>query len=134
MATNASTWFYNEPEHTPYLIEERVNHTFWSNRIMAIHLRCTSAEPPFRMSGQWHNKPVALEWVPNDHLVMTTSAEDDMHRLIIGIKEILGFSPTISYEDRSGQLIVEWHVKDAAARIQEVQGDPNFRQIKRYTK
>jgi hypothetical protein len=89
MATNASTWFYAEPEHRAYLIEERVNHTFWSQRIASIYLDCTSQEPPFRMAGEWSGIPVALEWVPNEYLTLTTAPGEKADQLIVGIKEIL---------------------------------------------
>ncbi|MBN2305833.1 MAG: hypothetical protein JXQ72_15225 [Anaerolineae bacterium] len=134
MATNASTWFYREPEHQAYLIAERVNHSFWGNRINAIHLDCTNAEPPFRMEGAWHHLPVTLEWIPNDYLIMTIQPDDVVQKLIIGVKELLGFPPTISYVNAGNTMFVEWYVKDADKRIQEIQGNPNYTQIKRYTK
>lgn len=132
MATNASTWFYKEPEHRPYLIGERVNHTFWSNRIAAIHLDCTSAEPPFRMTGEWHTIPVEVEWVPNTYFTLSARAEDNIDLLVVGIKEILGFTPAISYIDPNGRQMIEWHVKDAEQHAREIQGNPNYRNIKRY--
>ncbi len=132
MATNASTWFYSEPEHKAYLIEERVNHTFWSNRIMALHLACTHTEPPFRMEGEWRSLPLALEWVPGDYLTLTTRSAEDITPLLVGIKEILGFSPTISYVDPEGNRVAQWYVNEVEGRIQNIQGNPNFRQIKRY--
>ena len=134
MATNASTWFYQEPEHNCYLIEERVNHTFWSNRIAAIHLDCTSAEPPFRMYGEWHTIPIEIEWIPDQYFTLSAKTSDDINRLIIGIKEILGFMPAVSYVDPEARLKVEWHVKNADQRIQEIQGNPNYHDIKRYKK
>ncbi|MEP0763138.1 MAG: hypothetical protein HRF48_10435 [Chloroflexota bacterium] len=132
MATNASTWFYSEPEHKAYLIEERVNHTFWSNRITALHLACTHTEPPFRMEGEWRSLPLALEWVPGDYLTLTTRSAEDITPLLVGIKEILGFSPTISYVDPEGNRVAQWYVNEVEGRIQNIQGNPNFRQIKRY--
>ena len=132
MATNASTWFYHEPEHEAYLIEERVNHTFWANRIYALYLDCTSAEPPFRMEGVWHDLPVAIEWVPNQYFTLTTPPGELADQLIVGIKEILGLKPAISYVDASGEMTTEWLVGDAAERIQEIQGNPNYSRIRLY--
>ena len=132
MATNASTWFYREPEHRPYLIEERVNHTFWNNRITALSLDCVSATPPVRMLGEWHALPITIEWVPNEYFILTSQADDQIDLVVIGIKEILGFKPTISYVDPQGNMITEWYVKQADQRIQEIQGNPNYHQIKRY--
>ncbi len=132
MATNASTWFYSEPEHKAYLIEERVNHTFWSNRITSLHLACTHIEPPFRMEGEWRSIPLALEWVPGDYLTLTTRSAEDITPLLVGIKEILGFAPAISYVDPEGNRVAQWYATDVEGRIQNIQGNPNFRQIKRY--
>ena len=117
MATNASTWFYREPEHEAYLLEERVNHTFWANRIYALYLDCTNAEPPFRMEGVWHDLPVAVEWVPNQYFTLTTQPGELADLLIVGIKEVLGFKPAISYMNPAGELTVEWLVGDAAERV-----------------
>ena len=135
MATNASTWFYNEPEHERYLIEERVNHTFWNNRITALTLYCTSPEPPFRMEGEWRGLPVAIEWVPNESFsLITEDGGDDTEELIRGVKEVLGFLPSVSYVDSSGTLIAEWLVSGGEDRAREIEGNSNYKQIKRYKK
>jgi hypothetical protein len=132
MAANASTWFYQEPEHRAYLIEERVNHTFWSNRIAGVYLDCTHEEPPFRMVGEWHAMPLELEWVPNDYLTLTTQPGDDTNLLLVGMKEMLGFNPTISYVNPEGEFVAQWYKKDVDEHIRAVQGNPNYHQIKSY--
>lgn len=132
MTTNASTWFYTEPEHNAYLLEERVNHTFWSNRISSIYLDCVQAEPPFRMTGEWNGNPVSIEWTPNKSFFLLATNDDDSNLLIVGIKEILGFVPTLSFVDAEGILHAEWYVTDASERIQAIQSDPKYQNIKRY--
>jgi hypothetical protein len=47
MSANAGTWFYREPEHNPYMLTERLNGTFWQERIVGVYWRCIRAEPPF---------------------------------------------------------------------------------------
>lgn len=134
MATNASTWFYSEPEHRAYLIEERVNHTFWTNRIAGIYLDCTSDTPPFRLEGEWREMPVTLEWVPQDYLILTTRPGGDADSLIVGLKEILGFIPTVSFVGPDGLLHVEWRLKQAAERLRAIQAESGkYRDVKRYT-
>lgn len=132
MSTNASTWFYAEPEHRAFLIEERVNQTLWSNRIGSIYLDCTSEKPPFKMNGEWTGIHVEMEWVPNEYLMLRTDPHENAEMLVIGVKEVLGFLPTISYIDMDGRLITEWYVKGAEQRIQEIQGNPKYRNVKRY--
>ena len=133
MATNASTWFYTDPEREPFLIEERINHTFWNNRITGLYLSCTSTDP-LRVEGDWRDMAIAMEWEPKQYLKLSAQPGEDTDLLIVGIKEILGFLPAVSYVDTSGQMIVEWHAENAGERIQAIQGDPNYRNIKRYTK
>lgn len=135
MATNASTWFYNEPEPERYLIEERVNHTFWNNRITALTLYCTSTESPFRMEGEWRGLPIAIEWVAKESFTLiTTDGGDDTAELIQGIKEVLGFLPAVSYVDASSTLTAEWHVSGGEERARQVESNSSYKQIKRYRK
>jgi len=134
MATNATTWFYAEPEHNAYLLEERVNHTFWANRISDVYFDCVSAEPPFKMAGTWRGQPITIEWIPQDIFTLTAAPGPDTDLLIVGIKEILGFLPTLSYVGPDGRMAVQWYFSQADARMQAIQGDPNYRSIKRYTK
>lgn len=134
MATNASTWFYNEPEQRAYLLEERVNHTFWANRITGLYFTCTSEEPPFRMQAVWQDLPLEIEWIPREYFKLVTQPRDDVNLLIVGIKEILGLLPTVSYVNLQDELVAEWHAQKGNQRLQEIQGDPSFREIKRYTK
>src|SRR5262249_50477308 len=130
MSTNSRTWFYNEPEHRPYYIEERVNQNLWASRFGSIYLDCVKAEPPFRMEGVWRNNNIAIEWVPNDWLTLTAEKED--RTLVTGFAQVLQFPPTLSYIDENGTFIAEWRRKDAAKRLQEVQGHPNYSDVKTY--
>jgi hypothetical protein len=135
MATNASTWFYTTPEYDRYLIEERVNHTFWNNRITGLTLYCTHAEPPFRMEGEWRGRPVTIEWVPKETFTLITeNSGDEPEALIIGIKEILGLLPSISYVDSSGTLTAEWHVMGGDERARQIESNASYTHIKRYKK
>jgi hypothetical protein len=129
MATNASTWFYNEPEHRAYLLEERINHTFWSNRINGIYFDCVSENPPFKMVADWNVLTLTIEWIPNEYFTLTTKPSDAAEKMIVGIKEILGFKPTIWYVDLEGDLVAEWHLKGAAERLQEIQGNPKYSNV-----
>ena len=130
MTTNSRTWFYNEPEHRPYYIEERVNQNLWANRFGSIYLDCVRAEPPFRMEGVWNGITVVLEWVPNTWLRLTCSRED--RTILMGFSQVLQFPPTLSFTDENGNWVAEWWRKDAEKRFQEVQGHPNYTNIKTY--
>ena len=131
MATNATTWFYNEPETgRPYFIEERVNSTFWLNRINDVYFKTVSAEAPYRVVGVWNSLDTEIEWEVNNVLILRMAEESIP--FVRGVTEILGFLPTVSYTDADGRFVTEWYVRDAQKRLGEVQGNPSFQNIKRY--
>lgn len=131
MSANSRTWFYTEPEHRPYFIEERVNQNLWANRLGSIYLDCVKSEPPFRMEGVWNGIGVVIEWVPNKWFKLHTSQEDRI--LITAFSQTLQFPPTLSYIDENGDAIAEWwRGEGAAKRLQEVQGHPNYSGLKTY--
>ena len=132
MTTNSRTWFYNEPEHRPYYVEERVNQTLWANRFGSIYLKCTRAESPFQMQGEWNGIAVTINWVPNQWFTMNASQEDKT--LITGFSQVLQMLPAVTYPDQSGQIVTEW-VRDrntVAHRIEEVKAHVPVGQIKTY--
>jgi hypothetical protein len=131
MTTNSRTWFYNEPEHRPYYIEERVNQTLWASRFGSIYLDCTHAESPFKMEGKWNGVSVTIEWVPNKWFTLRTDKEDST--LIRGFRQVLDFLPTLTYTEEDGTVVTEWHRgEEAARRLQDVGGRPNYFNVKTY--
>jgi hypothetical protein len=130
MTTNSRTWFYTEPEHRPYYIEERVNQNLWANRFGSIYLDCVRAEPPFRMEGVWKGINVVIEWVPNNWFKLTSSQED--RTLIAGFAQVLQFPPTLSYINENGEFVAEWRRVDADKRLQEIRGHAQYTNVKTY--
>lgn len=132
MSTNATTWFYSEPEAgRPYLISERVTHTFWANRLNDIYFTCVEAASPYKTVGIWRGIEVAVEWEPKHWLRLVTSRED--HGLITVCAEILGFRPTFSYNNGAGGYVTEWYLDKGKGktRLQEVQGNPAYTHVRR---
>ncbi len=130
MATNARTWFYTEPEHRPYYIEERVNQNLWAMRFGSIYLDCVRAEPPFRMEGAWNGIHLAIEWVPNTWFKLFVDKEDKT--LVTGLSQTLQLVPAFSYVNENGQFVAEWWRTDGEKHYQEAKGHPNYSSIKTY--
>ncbi len=130
MTTNSRTWFYNEPEHRPYYLEERVNQNLWASRFGSIYLDCVRAEPPFLMEGVWNGITVSIEWVPKDWFILRSSKED--RTLITGFAQVLQFPPSFSYTDDDGGFVAEWRRTNADKRIQEIRGHPMYTNVKTY--
>jgi hypothetical protein len=131
MATNATTWFYAEPEtNRPYLITERVTHTFWANRLSGVYLNCVKADKPYRVEGIWEGMHIAMEWDVRNYF--TLIADKENKALITVCSEVLGFRPTVSYTDSDNLHYTEWHLSGGTDRLRSVQGNPVYRNIKKY--
>ncbi len=130
MTTNSRTWFYNEPEHRPYYLEERVNQNLWASRFGSIYLDCVRAEPPFRMEGTWNGMAVSIEWVPKDWFILRSSKED--RTLLTGFAQVLQFPPSFSYTDENGSFVAEWRRANAEKWLLEIKGHPTYTNVKTY--
>lgn len=132
MATNSRTWFYTEPEHRPYYIEERVNQNLWANRLGSIYLDCVHAEPPFKMVGKWNGIDVNIEWQPNQWFVLRTSRED--RTLISSFSQVLQMLPVVTFSGDDGLVTTEWRRDQAEGtrRVQEVKGHTTSYNVKTY--
>ncbi|KXK21242.1 MAG: hypothetical protein UZ15_CFX003001559 [Chloroflexi bacterium OLB15] len=133
MATDARSWFYSTPTPRPFFIEERVNHTLWTNRLANIYMTCTQAENPIRMVGSWANEmPVEFEWQPGKWFILRMGEEN---KEIIGVmRQILMFRPAFAYRDPDNRFIVEWHTDGGEERWKEIQGIPQFQGLRRLRK
>lgn len=130
MSANSRSWFYTEPEHRPYYIEERVNQNLWASRFGSIFLDCVRAEPPFLMEGIWNGIQIQIEWVPNKWFILRSSREE--RTLLAGFAQVLQFPPTLSFSDEDGIFIAEWHRGDASGRLQELQGQATYSNLRTY--
>lgn len=137
MSTNATTWFYATPETgRPYMITERLTHTFWANRLSDIYLQCVHAEPPYRAVGTWRDTEVEMEWEVKQYFILRTTSEQKA--LMTVCSEVLGFRPTLSYVDSNGHHTTEWiwdedkKKSQGKSRLQEVQGNPAYQNVQKY--
>lgn len=126
--TNASTWFYSQPEPVPFLIAERVNNTFWAARVVDIYWTVTRAEAPYRAEGLLENAPVELEWVPGEWLALGGPQETPAFKDIINAisARIVARPATLTYINRRGMRVYEWHPFGGKERWREIQGKPEF--------
>lgn len=129
MSTDSRTWFYTTPEPRAFLIEERVNHTLWRNRLANIWLTCVQTEPPFRMVGRWADAmPIEFEWQPGQWFVLRLGEEN---KELIGVmRQILFFRPSFMYQDSEGMTCVEWHTDGGLERWKSLQGNAAFQNLR----
>lgn len=127
MSSNASKWFFEQPENKPFFVTERINGTFWNARIVDIYWRCTRAEAPLQAEGYGDHLVFHLEWEPGQWLKLSgldtealTDLADAMNR------RIMGFSAAFTYEDYDGNRVYEWHRDGGNDRWGDLQGRAEF--------
>ncbi len=124
MATNARTWFYETPENSPYLLQERVNGTLWMARLQDVYFAADSATAPFSMSATWQGRPVSIQWEPGQWFRLT--ADGQAHALVTAFSSILQIPHVMTYTDLNGSAVTEWHRDGGDARWREIQGNPMY--------
>jgi len=124
MTTTAATWFYRMPEKQPYLLAERVNSTFWEERLGDVSLNVDKADSPFVMSGNYNGAEVKLEWEPAKWMRLETRPAAPA--LAQGLWNMLRRRASFRYETPEGSTVWEWRLADADKRWQELQGKPVF--------
>ncbi len=132
MATSSRTWFYTTPEERPYLIEERVNHTLWKNRLQGVYMQCVQYKAPVKMVGNWNDMPIQFEWQPGKWFILRSGRE--VKELIGVLRQILMIRPALAYQDQEGMYCVEWHTDGGEERWQQIQGNPGFQGLRRLRK
>jgi hypothetical protein len=125
MTTTAATWFYRMPEKQPYLLAERVNGTFWEERLGGVWLNVMKADSPFAMAGSYNGAEVKMEWEPNKWMRLETSPAAPA--LAKGLGNMLRRRANFRYETPDDHTVWEWWIGDASKRWQELQGKPVFR-------
>ncbi len=131
MTTTATAWFYREPEHNAYALQERIRTHFWDERVGDIFLDTVRAEPPFEMQGEYNRTPVHMEWVPKKYMKLRLHAGSEALARILS--RMLKLKPYLKYQDAEGRTIWEWYLNDDEGhkRWQSVQGLPAYRHPER---
>ena len=124
MASSARTWFYETPENSPYLLQERVNSNLWMARLWDLYFVAERTEPPFRMSAVWHGRPLIIEWQPGKWFRLI--AEEDVPEVLSAFSNILQLHAALTYTDSEGRIVTEWHRDGGEARWREIQGNPIY--------
>ncbi|MBN8590990.1 MAG: hypothetical protein J0M33_04500 [Anaerolineae bacterium] len=121
MATTSRSWFYTTPDARPYMIEERVNHSLWKNRLQGLYMSCVHPFSPIRMEGDWNGMPVQFEFQPGQYFILRSGRE--VRELIGVLRQVLLMRPTVSYVDATGFHVVEWHTDSGAERLHQIQSN-----------
>ncbi len=124
MTTTAAIWFYRAPENEAYLLAERVNSSFWEERLGGVYLSANKTVAPFSMSGNYNGADVKLTWDTNKWLRLETAP--GAPGLAKGLENMLRRGASFRYETPEGYTVWEWWLANADKRWQEMQGKPAF--------
>ncbi len=112
-------WFFTEFPPSRHGIENELRLAFWKAGYGQMWFSCSKDEPPYECAGHWHDKSFTIEWEPKNYLTLKMKEPDD--DLLDAFQRMLKHKALAAYRNGGGTVVVEWRVKDADARFQELQ-------------
>lgn len=112
-------WFFTEFPPSRHGIENELRLAFWKAGYGQMWFSCTKDEPPYECEGHWHDNSFAIEWEPKKFLSLRMKEADD--DLLDAFQRVLNHKALAAYRNGDGHVVVEWRVKAADARFQELQ-------------
>jgi hypothetical protein len=116
----SANWFLAEPVPARSVIENDLRLSFWKSGLAAVWFTCTKSSSPFECTGYWGEKDFSLEWEPRNYLLLKMKAPNQ--DVLLAFERVLGHKALAAYRNGGGNVIVEWRVKHADARFEELQG------------
>jgi len=113
----SASWLFADYPPSRSVIENDLRLAFWKAGFKGMWFTCTKDELPFECTAGWNGTTFALEWEPKKYalLKMQTPNQD----LLNAFERVLKHKALAAYK-RDGVVVVEWRVKDANARFEEL--------------
>ena len=115
----STSWFFTQFSPSRHGIENEMRLAFWKAGYGQMWLSCTKDAPPYECVGHWHNQDFSIEWTPKDYLLLKMKEADQ--ELLDAFQRMLKHKALAAYRNGGGTVVVEWRVKGADARFQELQ-------------
>lgn len=116
---SASWWFLTEPPPSRHTIENEMRIAFWNAGFKQMWFTCTKDQPPIECNGKWRGKDFTVEFEPKKSLMLKMKEPDQ--DLLDAFERVLGHRALAAYKNGGGKVVVEWRVRDAETRFQELQ-------------
>ncbi|MBI4789636.1 MAG: hypothetical protein HY782_21615 [Chloroflexi bacterium] len=113
------TWFSARFPPSRFAIEAELRSAIWKAGFGDLWLSCAREEPPYECQGAWRGKKFTIEWEPANYLLL--KLPEPNRDLLEAFEHLLQHRALAGYKNANGEVIVEWRVKDAEARFQELQ-------------
>ncbi len=111
-------WFLSEPPPSRHTIENEMRTAFWNAGYKQMWFTCTKDHAPIECTGKWRGKDFTVEFEPKKTLTLKMKEPDQ--ELLDAFERVLGHPALAAYR-ANGSVVVEWRVRDADARFQELQ-------------
>ena len=115
----STTWFFTDFPPSRHGIENELRLSFWKAGYGQMWFSCTKDAPPYECVGHWHRQDFTIEWTPQDYLLLKMKQADE--DLLDAFQRMLKHKALAAYKNGGDNVVVEWRVKDADARFQELQ-------------
>ena len=115
----SAEWFFTNFPLSRSVIENELRLSFWRAGFGRMWFSCVKETAPFECQGEWGDTDFSMEWEPKNYLLlkMKTPNQD----LLNAFERVLKHKALAAYKNGNGSVVVEWRVKNADARFQELQ-------------
>ena len=113
------TWFFTQFPPSRHGIENELRLAFWKAGYGEMWFSCTKDTPPYECVGHWHKQDFTIEWEPKNYLLLKMKDADG--DLLDAFQRMVKHKALAAYKNSGGRVVVEWRVKDADTRLQELQ-------------
>jgi hypothetical protein len=124
----STSWFFTRFPPTRHGIENELRLAFWKAGYGQMWFSCTKDAPPYECVGHWHANDFTIEWEPQNYLLL--KMKDANEDLLDAFQRMIKHKALAAYKNGGGSVVVEWRVKDADARVQELQ-DAGAKELER---
>lgn len=114
-----SSWFFTDLPLSRHTIENEMRLAFWTAGYKQMWFTCTKDQSPIECAGKWRDQDFTVEFEPKKSLCLRMKEPNE--ELLHAFERVLNHRAVAAYKNGGGKVIVEWRVKDADARYQELQ-------------
>jgi hypothetical protein len=116
---SAASWFFTELPPSRHTIENEMRLAFWAAGYKQMWFTCTKEHSPIECAGKWRDQDFFVEFEPKKSLVLKMKQPDQ--EVLQAFERVLNHKALAAYKNGGGKVLVEWQVKDAEKRYQELQ-------------
>lgn len=114
----SASWLFTDYPASRSVIENDVRLAFWKVGAKGLWVTCTKDTAPFECQADWNGTSFSIEWAPKTYLLLKMKAPNN--DLLNIFERMLKHKALAAYKNGGGAVIVEWRVKDANARFDEL--------------